>query len=150
MVICYFNKELLQHSKCYHEKVLTNSEFKTGCNNNFLLTIDQIDSNKKLDIDGIHTTACCGYNTWEQCATTMVRAQCGEAGDQMFREFITKTFGTLLHMFCPKDLFPHNSSTCKKIKSTSTRSSNKSRRKLGENLITKYAINFLSFLFPVN
>jgi len=136
----------LKHSPCMHEKVFSTNEYKSTCNNNFLATIDGVEA-KTSNADGAHETLCCGFNTWEECTTGLIKKSCGDAGEKSITQFLGKSFGTLTGMFCPKDLFVPSSDACKKLK---VAAGAKASGKVGENAITKYVTSLFSFLFITN
>jgi len=137
-------KKFLTQSPCIHKKVLSTDEYKTTCNNNFLATVDKIDDTVTDNADSTHGSICCGYNIWHECTNTMIKGACGTQAVESFTAFLGQSFGTLTNMACPKNLFPVESDTCKKVKVVP---GTKSKGKLGDNALTKYVTSMFSFLF---
>lgn len=97
-----------------------------------------------LNADDAHESLCCGFNTWFECAGTMVKNECNNEGFKVFREFHNSTIGPLTDLFCPVDLFPGGSATCKKVVSNALP---KSGSKPPENTISKLVVQYVPFLF---
>jgi len=140
-------KKFLEESPCMHKKVFSTSEYKAGCNNNFLAAVDSIDDEVGDKADDTHGQVCCGYNTWHDCTDKLIKANCGDTALQAYSAFLGEAFGTLTDMACPKDLFPVESDTCKKLRIVP---GTKSKGKLGDNALTKYVTSLFSFLFITN
>jgi len=137
-------KTFLSHSPCMHEKVLSTDTYKSTCNNNFLLVVDQIDDKIGDNADGTHGVLCCGYSTWRACTSKLILENCGQPAVEAYKGFLGNAFGTLTNMACPAELFQAESETCLKIKPVP---GTKSRGKLGDNALTKYVTSMFSFLF---
>jgi len=124
--------------------VFSGQEYRTTCNNNFLNTVDGLDS-KSSDGDKTHTALCCGFNVWNGCTKKMVVRECGKDAHESFTNFVGQAFGTLPNMACPMDLFAPKSDTCAAVP---VRTGKKVRK--GHNTLTKYLTSHLSFLFVLN
>lgn len=138
--------EFLKHSPCIHKKVLSSQEYKTTCNNNFLATVDQVDS-KNIDADKTHSTICCGFNRWDQCTRKMVTKECNKEATEAFGEFVGESFGTLTKMICPHNQFGYKTEVCKDLLPAE---GTLAKGKIGDNALTKYVTSLFSFLFVFN
>lgn len=134
----------LKHSPCIHKKVLSQDEYKTTCNNNFLAAVDKIDGSGTQDADQIHSIICCGYNRWHSCTDKIIVKECGKEAEDSFTDFVGDSFGTLTKMMCPTNLFSTKKELCKSVL---PKESVKAKGKLGENALTKYVVSLFSFLF---
>jgi len=134
----------LKESPCIHKKVLSTEEYKKGCNNNFLASVDQIDDTVTGHGDETHGRMCCGYTTWHECSDNMVEDKCGKEAIKQYSNFLNGVFGTLTNMACPKDLFPVESAQCKKYRPAP---GTKAKGTVGDNALTKYITSMFSFLF---
>jgi hypothetical protein len=137
----------LKESPCIHKKVLSTEEYKKTCNNNFLSTVDTIDDELTNKTDDTHASMCCGYVTWSDCTTKMIKAECGEQAIKHYKSFLSGAVGTLSDMACPKDLFKSESEQCVKLRPVP---GTKSKGKLGDNAMTKYVTSMFSFLFIID
>jgi hypothetical protein len=139
--------KFLEHSPCMHEKVFSTSEYKSGCNNNFLAVVDKIDDHIGDQADSTHETLCCGYGTWYQCTSNLIQTSCGSEAVAAYKGFLGNSFGTLTNMACPADLFAPESEQCQKVK---PKAGTKAKGKVGDNALTKYVTSMFSFLFVTN
>jgi len=136
--------DFLKESPCIHKKVLSTEEYKKGCNNNFLASVDSIDDTVTENTDNSHAKICCGYVTWYDCTSQMVKDKCGDKAIKNYQKFLGGVFGTLTGMACPADMFPVESDQCKRLKPVP---GTKAKGKLGDNALTKYVTSMFSFLF---
>jgi len=134
----------LKDSPCMHKKVLSTDEYKKGCNNNFLAVVDSIDDTVTDNADETHSKICCGYHTWYDCSSQMIKTQCGDSAIKNYQNFLGGVAGTLTNMACPADLFPFESDKCKKLRPTP---GTKSKGTIGDNAMTKYVTSLFSFMF---
>ncbi|XP_054165747.1 uncharacterized protein LOC128963268 [Oppia nitens] len=137
-------KDFLKESPCIHQKVLSTEEYKKGCNNNFLATVDQVDDEITGQADDSHSRMCCGYSVWYDCTTKMIKDKCGDLAIKNYGKFMGGVFGTLTNMACPVDLFPAESDQCQKLKPVP---GTKAKGKIGDNALTKYVTSLFSFMF---
>nr|XP_027193853.1 uncharacterized protein LOC113788586 isoform X2 [Dermatophagoides pteronyssinus] len=133
----------LKHSPCFHSKVLRSNDFKSSCNDPFLHVAGKIDMNH-LRADDVHEALCCGFNTWFECSNSMIKRECTAEGARVGREFHNNTLGPLTDLFCPFDVFPGGSSSCKRVMNAAKP---KSGSKPAENTISKLAIQYVPFMF---
>jgi len=142
-------KEFLKHSPCIHKKVLSGSEYKTTCNNNFLATVDKVDDEPgQQDSDNTHSTICCGYNRWDGCTRKMISKECGKEAVDSFADFVGESFGTMAKMVCPGNLYTVKSDVCKQLLPPIGTIVKKNQS--GDNALTKYVTSLFSFLFVLN
>ena len=100
-----------------------------------------------INADTAHEALCCGFNTWHECATASVKRECNSDGARVFRDFHNSTLGPITDLFCPVDVFPFNSSACKKV---INHAKPKSGTKPPENMISKLVVQLAPFLFDRN
>lgn len=81
-----------------------------------------------------------------ECTTSSVKRECSSDGSRVFREFHNSTLGPVTDIFCPTDVFPVNSSMCKKVFSQAKPKSGKAP----ENMISKMVVQLAPFLFASN
>ncbi|KAI2809949.1 hypothetical protein BLOT_001102 [Blomia tropicalis] len=124
------------------KSLLRTTEFKKSCNTPFLSVVGKIDLHH-LKADDAHESLCCGFNTWYDCTSSSIKNQCQSEGVRVFREFHNSTLGPITDIFCPADVFPSSSSSCKKIHNNSKA---KSGSKPPENMISKMIVNLAPFL----
>lgn len=139
--------KFLKESPCIHKKVLSQESYKTTCNNNFLLTVDQIEAQNNVDADKTHATICCGYNKWDDCTSKLIAKECGKEAVDSFQLFVGDAFGTVTKMMCPQSLFATKKNICKDVL---PKEGTVSKGKLGDNALTKYVVSTFSFLFIVD
>ena len=133
----------LKHSPCMHKKVFSQNEYKTTCNNNFLATVDAVDT-QSVDGDKTHTMICCGFNRWDACTKKIVTKECGNEASNSYDGFIGESFGTIARMVCPVNLYNTKVSQCKAVL---PKEGTIGKGQLGDNALTKYVTSLFSFLF---
>ncbi|CAG2100908.1 unnamed protein product, partial [Medioppia subpectinata] len=135
-------ENFLKNSVCIHDKVLSTSQHKSNCNNNYLSSLEF--AINRTEIDDRIDTLCCGHNTWEDCTDSMIGHSCGSEGQKNFKNLIDKAFGGITTMICPRNFFPPTGNICKK--SLPPRGF-KAKGRLSDNPISKYVTSYFSFLF---
>lgn len=135
----------LKHSPCMHKKVFSQDLYKTTCNNNFLATVDAVDT-QNVDGDKTHTMICCGFNRWDSCTKKIVIKECGKEAHDSYDGFVGESFGTIARMVCPVNAYSTKAEQCKAVL---PKEGTVGKGQLGDNALTKYVTSLFSFLFII-
>ncbi|XP_074601462.1 uncharacterized protein LOC141855353 [Brevipalpus obovatus] len=135
-------EEFLRNSPCIVNRVISKSNYKDKCVNNFLSTIDK--TNKLKEMDDRLDTICCSYNRWEGCVFNLIEKECTEKGKIAMQNFIDKAFGGLTNLICSSNAFDPASQRCTSLYAAPGA---RPKGKLSDNPVTKYIASYFGFLF---
>ncbi|XP_074598421.1 uncharacterized protein LOC141853089 [Brevipalpus obovatus] len=133
--------DFLKESPCIVDKVLLTKNYKTSCNQPFLMALNQMRETQSMD-DRMDMT-CCSYNKWRHCMHEKIIKECGQPAKLAMDDFVKFTSRDLANMVCPNDTFDPSSKVCQSLKAPRIDFD----QMKGDNIITKYLLSQYGFLF---
>ncbi|XP_074595853.1 uncharacterized protein LOC141850984 [Brevipalpus obovatus] len=104
----------LKYSPCLHAKVKLNPRYKYTCVNDLQAGLEYL--TQFDEVEDWYNIACCSYNRWEKCITSMTYQICGGVNgtNQAAQDLIRAGSGDMMHQVCLKEKFSPDSPFCEK------------------------------------